>query len=247
MTKPPKIWVTRPRNDAQETAAKLAALGFEPIIAPMLEMQNLPANLPDAKSFAAIALTSANALVALDAQNALAELLHLPVFCVGDRTARLAKKYGFTNVFNANGALADLAQLIIDTPVKGPIFYPAGKHVEGDLAAALAPNNRLVITTKTYEMRAVTKLPPEIAIALEDNTLTAVSFYSRRTAASFCALADTATIKDKMCTLTALCLSENVAMPLLENHFTRIGLADYPSEEAMMALALEFLRSHIEP
>ena len=39
-----------------------------------------------------------------------------------------------------------------------------------------------------------------------------------------------------------LCLSETVAEPLIDAHFVRVGLADYPSEEAMMGLALSFAR-----
>lgn len=252
MTPTPKIWVTRPRHDGAETAAKLAALGFDPIIAPLLEMQVLPASLPKAQNFAAIALTSANALTALEGQNILATITHLPVFCVGARTALAAQDLGFTNVLNANGALSDLADLIIKTPIEGPIFYPSGKHVTGDLAGALAPHNRLVITCEVYEMATVTSLPPQIISALNDNSLKAVSLYSRRTAEAFCDLTKTKTqsaaeLNTKMHALRALCLSENVAMPLLQNHFTRIALADYPSEEAMMALALDVLRSHIEP
>ena len=39
-----------------------------------------------------------------------------------------------------------------------------------------------------------------------------------------------------------LCLSEAVAEPLIDAHFVRVGLADHPSEEAMMGLALSFAR-----
>jgi uroporphyrinogen-III synthase len=39
-----------------------------------------------------------------------------------------------------------------------------------------------------------------------------------------------------------LCLSEAIAEPLIAAHFVRISLADYPSEEAMMSLALAFAR-----
>jgi uroporphyrinogen-III synthase len=44
--------------------------------------------------------------------------------------------------------------------------------------------------------------------------------------------------------LGVLCLSEAVAQPLVDAHFVRVGLADYPSEEAMMGLALSFARDH---
>jgi uroporphyrinogen-III synthase len=42
--------------------------------------------------------------------------------------------------------------------------------------------------------------------------------------------------------LGVLCLSETVAEPLIDAHFVRVGLADHPSEEAMMSLALSFCR-----
>ena len=42
--------------------------------------------------------------------------------------------------------------------------------------------------------------------------------------------------------LGMLCLSENVAAPLIGAHFVRVGLADHPSEEAMLGLALSFAR-----
>ena len=40
----------------------------------------------------------------------------------------------------------------------------------------------------------------------------------------------------------ALSLSEAVAEPLIDAHFVRVSLAEQPSEQAMMGLALSFLR-----
>lgn len=243
MTPPPKIWVTRPQPDAVESAAKLTALGFDPIIAPLLDMRVLPPNLPAASGFAAIALTSTNAIRALQELETLTNYMQLPAYCVGARTAHAAKQAGFTQVFSADGALQDLAQLIAQQHSKGPVFYPSAQHVQGDLAAALAPADRLVISANVYEMQPVTHLPPQIAAEIAAGNISAVSLYSRRTAETYCTL--TSGIAQSHA-ITALCLSENVAQPLLEHHFARIGLADYPSEEAMMALALAFLRSHTE-
>ena len=39
-----------------------------------------------------------------------------------------------------------------------------------------------------------------------------------------------------------LCLSEAVAEPLFDAHFVRVSLAEAPSEQAMMGLALSFSR-----
>ena len=43
--------------------------------------------------------------------------------------------------------------------------------------------------------------------------------------------------------LGMLCLSESVAAPLIAAHFVRVALADHPSEDAMMGLALSFARA----
>ena len=66
-----------------------------------------------------------------------------------------------------------------------------------------------------------------------------VERYSRRTAQTFVSLADRVAERSR---LGMLCLSEAVAEPLIAAHFVRVSLADHPSEEAMMALALSFAR-----
>ena len=75
---------------------------------------------------------------------------------------------------------------------------------------------------------------------LEDGDISAALFYSRRTAETFVSLTTGLSARAK---LGMLCLSENVAAPLIAAHFVRVALADYPSEEAMMGLALSFARA----
>ena len=60
--------VTRPEPEASDTAARLAALGIEPVMAPLLRFAVLDVTLPDAAGFAALAATSANGLRALAQQ-----------------------------------------------------------------------------------------------------------------------------------------------------------------------------------
>src|SRR5215217_2125302 len=102
--------VTRPDPDAGETAARLAALDIEAALCPLLSHQTLPASLPDPTGFGAIALTSANALRALEERGVLDQFKRLPAYTVGDRTAALAEDMGFGFVQSAGGAMADLAE-----------------------------------------------------------------------------------------------------------------------------------------
>lgn len=234
--------VTRPEPDASDTAARLAALDIEAALFPLLSHETLPTSLPDPAGFAGIALTSGNALRALEERGALADFRTLPAFTVGDRTAVLARQMGFADVKSAGGALSDLVDLLAHAGVKGPIFYPTGRDQSGDLAKSLAPFGVMTIATQVYAMNAATELPEQIVGELDDGSIDAVLFYSRRTAETFAQLAGDRLGRLSRLELGMLCLSETIAEPLVNAHFVRIGLADHPSEEAMMALALSFAR-----
>lgn len=234
--------VTRPQPDASETAARLAALGIEPVISPLLAQTTLATGLPDPRGFAAMALTSGNALRALEERGVLASYRDLPVYTVGNRTAERARDMGFAQVTSAGGSFADLVELLAHSRLTGPVFYPAGRDQSGDLARSLAPYGVMVIVTPLYDMVAAESLPPELLGELEDGSIDAVLLYSRRTGEIFARLCQAQLSRMARLELGILCLSENVAEPLVSAHFVRIGLADYPSEEAMMALALSFSR-----
>jgi uroporphyrinogen-III synthase len=234
--------VTRPEPDAQASVERLAALGIEAVAAPLMTRLDLPANLPDPAGFAALAITSSNALRALVVRNGLQRLRETPVFAVGDRTAHEARLMGFASVIAAEGTLASLTTAIALARLEGPVLYLAGRHLSGDLAQNLAPHGLMVITVPVYDMVAETALPPAVGDTLATAGFGAVMIYSRRTAEIFCSVADPVLSRPRRSALPVICLSENVAAPLLQNHFNRVLLADHPSEDAMMALALAFAR-----
>jgi uroporphyrinogen-III synthase len=236
-----RMLVTRPEPDASDTAARLRALGIEPVIEPLLRSEVLTTTLPDPSGFRALALTSGNALRALDARGELNRFLDLPVYAVGERTAQLARGFGFTRVDCADGNFADLAALIAGRFSPGPVFHPAGLNQAGDLAAALTPYGILAVTTPVYAMRTAEELPTSTTAALQSGAIAAALFYSPRTAKTFVEVGHRLGPEPRN-RLGMLCLSEAVAAPLVAAHFVRVGLADHPSEEAMMALALSFAR-----
>lgn len=243
-----RMLVTRPEPDAQETAARLRALGILPVVVPLLELRTLDVSLPDPQGFSAMALTSANALRALAARGDIGRFRGLKVFAVGERTAEAARQAGFADVVAAGGNFGALVGLIAGSKLSGPLFYPAARDQAGDLAKALAPSGLMVVTARVYEMAAASALPADIAAGLGDGSIAAALFYSRRTAATFLACLDAQPLPgDAHRRLGMLCLSEAVAEPLIAARFVRIGLADHPSEEAMMALCLSFSRERNAP
>ena len=241
-----RMLVTRPEPDAQVTLSRLHALDIEAVATPLLVRETLDASLPPSDGFAAMVLTSANAVRSLVDRGVVGQYARLPVLAVGDRTAREAEEAGFSKVSSAAGALNDIVNAIAISGLKGPLFHPTGRHQSGDLAKALAPLGVMVATSKIYDMVAIDALPGEILAALGDGSIGAVLAYSRRTAEIFAALADGLDAPQRR-RIAMLCLSEAVAEPLLEAHFHRISLADRPDEDAMMALALAVAREQTGP
>lgn len=92
----------------------------------------------------ALAFTSRNGV---DAFAGLSAGRALPVFTVGDATADAARAHGFASVRSADGALADLADLLItEAPGSGPgqglVLVPGALEPAGDLPALLANHVR---------------------------------------------------------------------------------------------------------
>ena len=88
--------VTRPEPDCQSTLARLQALEIPAQAAAVMVRQTLDVSLPPPDGFTAMVLTSANAIRALADRDLLAPYRHLPVFAVGDHTAREANEAGFS-------------------------------------------------------------------------------------------------------------------------------------------------------
>ena len=125
--------MTRAQPGAARTAERLAALGFEPVVAPLLAIRPLPSPPPDLNGVAALAFTSRNGV---DAFAALTAERGLPVFTVGDATAERARQAGFPDVRSASGAIDDLARLLA-AEAPGPVLAPGAREPAGDLSALL--------------------------------------------------------------------------------------------------------------
>jgi uroporphyrinogen-III synthase len=87
-----RVIVLRPEPGATETVAKARALGLQALAVPLFEIEPIAWTRPD-DDFDGLLLTSANAL--RFAGRELSELRGLPVYAVGEATARAAREAGF--------------------------------------------------------------------------------------------------------------------------------------------------------
>jgi uroporphyrinogen-III synthase len=88
-----RVLVLRPEPGAGATAARARELGLDAVAMPLFEIMPIEWEAPDPAEFDGLLLTSANA--ARHGGEQLAKLRSLPVYAVGDATARAARDAGF--------------------------------------------------------------------------------------------------------------------------------------------------------
>jgi uroporphyrinogen-III synthase len=226
-----RILITRPEPGATETAARLTALGFSPILAPVLSIVFREIRVPD--GVAATLLTSRNAVAACPRS-----VHDRPVFAVGTATAMRATDAGFSRVFNADGDAEALAILVADTlsPADGSLFLPTAQGQGGDLATSLRKRRFHVIRRVAYQAVGVPTLPEAAASHLRDHQLAAAMFFSGETARHFVNLVHTAGLCDTVRDVEAVSISERAAVALRPLPWRRISVATRPNQDAMLVL-----------
>lgn len=210
-----RLWITRTEPGAHDTAARLAARGHDPVIAPLLAVRVLAGEGP-VPAHAALAFTSRNAVAAWAG---LSPDRALPVFCVGDATAEAARAVGFTDAHSASGDARALAALIRDA-APGPVLVPGPARPAADLAALVGHGVRIMPLAVYETVEADIAAPAPIDGILFHSARAANAFASRHAASAS--------------GRRAFALSEAVAEPLRALGFVEVRIAVRPDEDALL-------------
>jgi uroporphyrinogen-III synthase len=230
-----RVLVTRPEPDGERTAAKLHALGHDVMLAPLLRVEAVDADLDG--TWDAVALTSMNAVRAVAGHSGLERVVACPVYAVGGRTADAAFAQGFANVVSADGDLSDLVRLMKSHLHGGArVLYLAGEDRSGDLAGELAPAGIMVATRVVYRAVAASQFAAEVRAALAAGTIEGVLHFSRRTAAIYLACAAASGVTARALAPAHYCLSQQVVEPLLAAGARQVDVAEEPTETALISL-----------
>ena len=139
-----QVIITRAATDAQATAQQVADLGCIPVVVPHSTRLGLPVIIPDQ------------------------HLMQVPMFCVGDATATLARHTGFATVFSAAADVTALINLVRDRLNHGQsLLYLTGDPRKPDIEQALSDTMRLTTLT-TYRMQTIAAFPQEALAQLDD-------------------------------------------------------------------------------
>lgn len=223
----PPILITRPQPQASRFARQLRGLEWtgKVLVSPLLEpvfLNPIALGLP----FHAVILTSETA--ALAARN----LPGLPklAFCVGDRTAQVARRLGFT-ARSAMGNASDLLDAIVDAGKRGPLLYLHGRETTGSLAVDL---NSAGIETHSLLAYAQNPRPlgPEALRLICQPGPVILPILSPRSAALLVAAWQSAGAK---ATAHVAALSPAIAKAAASLHPETLAIAERPDGDSLLA------------
>lgn len=225
----PAVLITRPEPGAQETAARLRAGGFTPVLAPMLTIQ--PGRIAMAGPVQAILVTSANAIAALP------DAFHdTRLLAVGDATAARARQAGFRHVESAGRDAQALAVLVASScdADAGKLLLASGAGQGLALAQDLRARGFVVQRRIAYRASPVMDLPDRICALFQQGDIKFALFFSPATARAFVTCITGR--YDLAAGVEALAISQATARVLSLLPWRRIRVASHPNQDELVAL-----------
>lgn len=232
-----RLLVTRPEPDASREAEALGLRGHEAALAPLLTIEFRGSVALQLDGAQGLIVTSRNALRALAAHPELDQALKLPLFAVGEATARQAQELGFADVTIGPGTGAELAVLISGElkPERGALVHLAGETLAFDLKSALERQGFTVRQPVLYRALPARALPADALSLLNAGKLDGVILMSPRTAKTLADLLARYGLVTQAKSLVCYCLSAAVAEAVAPLGLD-VRVAAHPREEDVLAL-----------
>lgn len=228
-----RILITRPEPGASDTAARLAALGFVPVRAPMLTVRPLAAAWPEPDRVQAVIAASGNAV------DALPEAFRpLPLLAVGAATAARARAAGAADVRSADGdarALTALAAASCD-PGGSVLLLACGRGQGGALARELRARGFRVLRRTVYAASPSGRLAADTATLLRAGEIAGALFFSAETADAFVRVVLRSGLDRCLLATDAVAIGSAAGVALSCLSWRRIRVAAHPNQDAMLAL-----------
>ena len=226
------ILISRPIDEATQTAEKLEAMGHRVVLAPVIQVEPVSFELPEDNR--SVIVTSKNGV-----RMGLANIgdKTRPVFAVGEKTADEARGLGFMNVTVGPGTARQLVPLLLECGLTETRKYThvCGTNLSYNICDVLKNAGLDAENTVTYQTRAVRGLSVGVQEALDEGGIDIALFYSPRSATIFEEVVAEYGRSDWLRSLDALCLSTRVAENLL-GPWKNKEYAVIPTEKAMFSM-----------
>ena len=232
------ILITRPEPDASATTKRLVELGYACLSLPATKIIATGTSLPHTP-FAALLATSANAFRMLQAAD-ITRLKSRPLHCVGEKTAKIARDLGFLSVIVAGGSGAKLVSDIKTTySPEAKFLYLTGTPRKPIVEDELRKAGYEVTSIELYHAQPVNAwpdAPPEVLRQVD-----AALHFSRASVETLLHLAEQSDVLAQLKTIPHLCLSDDVASPLIKIHCPIVACSMAANENSLLELLARVL------
>ena len=222
------VIVTRAEPGAADTAQRLVAAGYRPVLSPMLALVRTDVQLRNLAIAAGVIFTSANGVRFFCGESTRRDLV---AWCVGPATFAAASAAGFATCHNADGDGAALADLITAQARSkgGPLIHVANAAAQGDLANTLRARGFDVVFAPLYAAEPVQHLTDAAEAVLRTNQPSIIAVHSAKGAAAFAEAAAELDLTGQY----AAAISEQAAQPLCAIALADVVIAAAPNEDAL--------------
>jgi uroporphyrinogen-III synthase len=234
------VLITRPKEDAEILSHQLNEFNIPHMIASMMEVKQEALTAPvraalKQSPLQGIILTSRHAAVCLASIDISKEL---PVYAVGDATAKSAQDAGFTNISTTGNTAESLYEYISthNTANAGSLFYPHGYDLAFDMEGELIAKGFSVIGAQAYNAEKIETLSSHFIHSLTSGEISHVTFFSKRTAQSYQDRMLKFGLEEPHRNMTALCIRDTLVSAISGLTWRDIKSATAPSYESMLEL-----------
>ena len=212
-----RLLVLRPEPGASATIELAAEAGLEPVAIPLFEIESVDWKPPEAASFDALLITSANAF--RYAGEGLERFRNLLAHTVGEATARAAREAGFDI---ASTGTSDVERLLgsIESELKLLHLCGEDRRAPKDPRQSITP----IVVYRAKEIHA------DVRTAAGSVALV----HSPRAGAHFAALIDEARVDRGSVAIAAI---SQAAAQCVGGCWARVAVAEDPTDKALLALA----------
>lgn len=233
-----KVLLTRPRDDSEAMAAQIKVLGYDPVIAPMLEIVPQEASFPDFSDYGGFVFTSANAVKTIpDSVFDQLPQLQKPVYALAARTGQVLPWFAQYAV-TAEGGADELSARISQDLAAGKLTADKPLlHICGvDVRNAVRVDGVAIEQFPVYKAETAREMPDDVIAAIKSGDVYAVTFFSARTAENFTSLCEQYGISDAFQSTKALCLADSMVKSVRVLQWQDVQVAKSPNRDSLLVL-----------
>ena len=157
-------------------------------------------------------------------------------FCVGSSTEKIAKQFGFQNIFCAEGNVNNLKEIILQNFDKknGSLIYISGELISYNLDKELTSEGYSVTRLVNYTVNPIDEIREEFIKDLKTLIPDIVFIYSENSAKNFLNILKKYNLQDEWMETNLMCIGERASSILNEIKWKKIFLFNPGEEEFLL-------------